>query len=391
MTAVHGMTAPGFEGVLEAFRENFDRRGEAGASFCAFADGRLVVDLWGGEARPGVPWERDTVAPVFSSSKGVTALTLQALADRGELDVALPVASYWPEFAAAGKGEITVRHVLTHTSGVIDFPGYRRVIDDPTWWQDPDRIAADFASGRPAWEPGSAHGYHGVSFGLILGEVVRRATASTLGEAFRELIGDPLDLDVWIGLPDVHATRVALLRDAPPVSDPLTAAYLSLFTQDTLTARAHFCDERGIGSLSETFNDPGFWRVEFPSGGAIASARGLAGMYRALAAGGSHNGTRIVSEASVRDWSAEAVRGPDLVLMLETSFGLGYQLPTPFIALAPADEAFGHGGLGGSLGFADPARNLAAAYVMNQLRFPSTTEITRAQALTEALYRAAGG
>jgi CubicO group peptidase (beta-lactamase class C family) len=229
-----------------------------------------------------------------------------------------------------------------------------------------------------------------VSFGLLLGEIVRRATGTTLGRAFRELVGDPLDLDVWIGLPETHASRVALLRDAPPVSDPVTAAYLSLFTQDTLTARAHFSDERGIGSLAETFNDPAFWEVEFPSGGAIASARGLAGMYRALAAGGTRNGTRIVSEASVGEWSAEAVRGPDLVLILETAFGLGYQLPTPFIALAPSAEAFGHGGLGGSLGFADPQRDLAAAYVMNQLRFPSTTEATRAQALTQALYRAAG-
>ncbi len=387
---IGGQTAAGFEAVADAFGANFGEHGDVGAGFCAYVDGERVVDLWGGEARPGVPWGPDTMAVVFSSTKGATALTIQALADGGALDLDLAISELWKEFGTRGKEYVTIRHVLTHTSGVIDFPGYRAVIGDLGWWLDPDRIAADFERSEPAWEPGSDHGYHGVSFGLLLGEVVRRATGDSLGTAFRRLVGDPLAIDVWIGLPPGHDERVALLHDTPPVSDPVTAAYLSLFTQDTLTARAHFCDERGITSMAESFNDAGFWRAEFPSGGGIASARGLATMYAALAGGGTHDGVRIVGEASIERHRAEQVRGPDRVLLLETAYGLGYQRPTPFVSLAPSDTAFGHGGLGGSVGFADPERGIAAAYVMNQMRFPSRSEPTRAQRLMAALYEAAG-
>lgn len=385
---VGGSVAPGYERVAEVFRANFERRDEAGAGFCAYVDGRRVVDLWGGQARPGRAWGPDTMAVVFSATKGATALTVQALVERGEIGLDVPIARCWPEFGSGGKEGITVRHVLTHTSGVIDFPGYRAVIDDTGWWRDPDRIAADFAAAEPAWEPGGAHGYHGVSFGLLLGEVVRRTTGVTLGTAFRDLVGEPLGIDVWIGLPDGHHDRVALLRDAPPPSDPVTAAYLSVFTLDTLTARAHFCDGRGISAVAEPFNDSEMWGVEFPSGGGIASARGLAAMYAALARGGRLDGVEVVSPDSIARHTAEQVRGSDLVLLFETRFGLGYQRPTPFFSIGRGDAPFGHGGLGGSLGMADPELGIGAAYVMNQLTFPASTERTRAQLLVEALYGA---
>ena len=149
------------------------------------------------------------MVPVFSTTKGPTTLTIQALAERGAVDLERPVAAYWPEFAAHGKGGITLRQVLTHTSGVIDFPGYAAVVGDTAWWHDLDAVAAAFAAASPAWEPGTAHGYHGVSFGLLLGEVVRRATGATLGAAFADLVARPLGLDFHIGLPAGLERRVA--------------------------------------------------------------------------------------------------------------------------------------------------------------------------------------
>ena len=379
---VSGTVAPGFEAVAAAFEENLAWRGEAGASFCAHVGDRVVADLWGGEARPGVPWRPDTPVVVFSTTKGATTLIVAALAERGVLDLDSPVAAIWPGFAAEGKGRITVAQILDHTSGVIDFPGYVPVVADGGWWRDLDRVAASWETAVPAWEPGSAHGYHGASFGHLLGEIVRRATGETLGAAFRRLVADPLGLDVWIGLPSEHHHRVALLHDPAPPTDPTVAAYTSLFTPATLTGRAHLAGPDGFAHIGDTFNDPVLWSAEFPSGGGIATARGLAGMYAAVV------NERVVSAPTAIRHRSERVRGMDLVLLYETRYGLGWQLPTEMTPLGPNDEAFGHGGLGGSLAFADPVAGVAAAYVMNRLVYPVPGETTRAGALVDALYGA---
>jgi len=384
--AVRGTVAPGFEPVAEAFAANFAVRGEVGAAFAAFVAGSPVADLWGGEARPGVPWEAGTLAAVFSTTKGPATLCVQALVEQGALDLDRRVADYWPEFAAAGKGDITLRQVLTHTSGVIDFPGYDTVVGDTSWWLDLNAVAASFAAATPAWEPGTAHGYHGVSFGLLLGEVVRRATGTTLGTAFADLVARPLGLDFYIGLPPHLHDRMARLIDAPPATDPLLAAYLAQFHPGTLTGRAHFITESGISHLAGLFNREEMWAAEFPSGGGIGNARALATMYDALADGGTRDGVRVVSEESVARHAAEARRGPDRVLLYETRYGLGYQLPTPYADFGPSPAAFGHGGLGGSVGFADPAHRVAVGYVPNQLRHAAPGEVTRAGALVAALY-----
>jgi CubicO group peptidase (beta-lactamase class C family) len=388
--AIQGLAARGFEPVAEAFAANFTDRGEVGAAFAAFVAGLPVVDLWAGEARPGIPWEAGTMALVFSTTKGPTTLTIQALAEQGALDVERPVADYWPEFAAAGKGGITLRHILTHTSGVIDFPDYEAVVGDTAWWQDLDAVAAAFAATSPAWEPGTAHGYHGVSFGLLLGEVVRRSTGATLGTAFARLVAGPLGIDFHIGLPPSLNERVALLVDAPPVTDPMVAAYLAQFHPGTLTGRAHFATHRGITQVAALFNREEMWGAEFPSGGGIGSARALATMYDALANGGTRRGVRLISEESVAHHATETRRGPDLVLLFETRYALGYQLPTPFADFGPSPAAFGHGGLGGSVGFADPAHRVGAGYVANQMRYTAPGEVTRAGALVEALYGCLG-
>ncbi len=384
--AVQGSVAPGFGPVAEAFAVNFAERGEVGAAFAAFAQGRPVADLWAGEARAGVPWGAATMVGVFSTTKGPTTLTIQALAEQGALDLERPVAGYWPEFAAGGKGGITLRHILTHSSGVIDFPGYEAVVGDTSWWRDLDAVAASFATASPAWEPGTAHGYHGVSFGLLLGEVVRRAAGATLGSAFAQLVAGPLGIDFHIGLPPGLNDRVALLIDAPPATHPVLAAYLAQFHPGTLTGRAHFATHHGITHMADLFNREDMWSAEFPSGGGIGSARALATMYDALANGGTRGGVRLVSEESIARHTAEARRGPDLVLLYDTRYGLGYQLPIPLADFGPSPAAFGHGGLGGSVGFADPAHRVAVGYVANQLRYTAPGEVTRAGALVEALY-----
>ncbi len=200
----------------------------------------------------------------------------------------------------------------------------------------------------------------------------------------------PLGLDFHIGLPAGLEPRIAHLVDAPPATHPAVAAYLAQFHPGTLTGRAHFATHRGITEVATLFNREEMWSAEFPSGGGIGSARALAAMYDALAQGGSRGGVRLVSEESVARHAAEARRGPDLVLLFETRYGLGYQLPTPFADFGDIPTAFGHGGLGGSVGFADPARRVAVGYVANQLRFTAPGEVTRAGALVEALYRCLG-
>jgi len=264
------------------------------------------------------------------------------------------------------------------------------VVGDTDWWHDLDAVAASFASAEPAWEPGTAHGYHGVSFGLLLGEVVRRATGATLGAAFAALIAGPLGLDFHIGLPPGREDRVARLLDSPPATDPILAAYLAQFHPGTLTGRAHLVTGHGIAHMAGLFNRPEMWAAEFPSGGGIGHARALASMYDAPAHGGEWHGVRLVSEESVARHAAEARRGPDLVLLIETRYGLGYQLPTPYADFGSVATAFGHGGLGGSVGFADPARRVAVGYTPNQLRYTGPGETTRAAALVQALYSCLG-
>lgn len=371
----------GYEKVAAAFENNFSASGEVGAGFCAYVGGERVVDLWGGTARPGIGWGPDTMAVVFSTTKGATAAAIQRLVASGALDVHRTVASYWPEFGSNDKSEITLEHILTHTSGVVTIPDYVDFVGDLDWWLDLDLIAAAMESTTPLWQPGTAHGYHATTFGFILNEVTRRATGRTIGAVLADEIAGPLGLDFHIGL-DTGDERVAELLDAPPPSDPMVAMYLEMFTPDHLAGQAHLVGRSGLSQVAENFNDPSAWRIEFPSGGGIASARGVAGLYNSLISGGS-----TFDLETTLEHARERVRGPDLVLLYETAFGLGYQRPTSFVRFAPdAPSAFGHGGLGGSGGFADPDRGVAAGYVMNQIDFPTLEAPTRMGALVSALY-----
>ncbi len=383
---IEGSLHPGFEAVAEEFRRNFTERGDVGAAVTVYHHGRPVVDLWGGEARPGQPWAEDTMACVFSTTKGVTSFVVQLLYDRGDLHLDAPITEYWPEFGAAGKAAITTRDVLSHRSGAITFPDYLDMLelDDP--WAEVEMIAERIAKASPLWEPASRHGYHALTFGWILGEVVRRITGESLGTVFRKEVAEPLGLDFWIGVPDEHHHRVADLVDAPPPTDAQVAAYLALFNPGTWTGRAHFVGPDGVHRVAEAANTAAYRSAEIPAGGGVGTARSLARLYALLAARGTLDGVTLVSPESVDAFTAQHVRGPDAVLLLETRYGLGYSRPTEMFPYGPNDGAFGHGGLGGSLAFADPEAAIAFAYVPNQLLFPSLDDTPRSYALIDAVY-----
>lgn len=387
---VEGAVAAGFEPVRQAFAANFADRHEVGAAFAAYVDGEKVVDLWGGEARPGVPWSEDTLCLVWSTTKGATALAAQILAERGRLDVDAPVARYWPEFAANGKAAVTVRDVLTHAAGLPSWEGYRELVtlDSSEGWGKTDDIARALAAATPVCEPGASHGYHAVTYGWLVGELVRRITGASIGEFFRAEVAEPLGLSFWIGLPPEEHGRVADLLSAPPPDDPELAAMMeAAMGPDALTGRALLVGPRGgVEQAAETANTAEFRAAEVPAASGITDARSLARMYAMLAMAGELDGVRIVSPQSIAAHTAEQYRGDDIVLASEKRYALGYMRPCPPAEVfGRNDEAFGHPGMGGSLGFADPVAKVGFGYVMNQM-MPGIQVDPRARALADALY-----
>jgi CubicO group peptidase (beta-lactamase class C family) len=400
---IGGTVAPGFEGVRAAFEANFAVYGEVGAGFSLVVDGRTVVDLWGGVAdvATGEPYGEDTLQLVFSSTKGATAICANLLAQRGELDVAAPVASYWPEFAQAGKGDIPVGWLLCHKAGLpfIDAP---LDLDDVLGW---DLAVAALAAMTPVWEPGTAHGYHAVTYGWLVGEVLRRITGRSVGAFFAEEVAAPLDLEFWIGLPDAQQARVAPLtnRGLRPGS-PAPAVDVHL-------------DDEGLGGLVETieqllgpdshlvkalggstalplvgdgvFNKHEVRAAELPAANGVTNARSLARMYAGTIGSveGSEAGALLTPE-QVAAASTTQTNGADQVLMFETTFGLGFMTSSPFSPYG-GRRSFGHAGAGGSVGFADPEHGIGFGYVMNHM-MTNLSGDPRSRGLVAAVYEAIG-
>jgi CubicO group peptidase (beta-lactamase class C family) len=371
MSEVSGDTAQGYEGVREAFAANLASGQEIGAAVSAYVNGRRVVDLWGGIADPAVgrPWERDTLQVVYSTTKAVTATCALLLAQRGELDLDAPVADYWPEFAAAGKDRVPVRWLLTHQAGLptLDQPISRAAAI--AW----DPMVEALAAQRPSWEPGTAHGYHGLTFGWLVGEVVRRVSGRTIGTYLAEEIAAPLGLDLWIGLPKAEHHRVSRVVIPPPDPDALSRIDLDTLPEPVRDMMAAFADPTSLTVRSLLtlvtprldHNDPDEQSAEMPSTGGICTARALARFYAALI--GEVDGHRILTADTVTAAAAERVSGVDRVLRVPVRIGTGFGLPTTD-AFWYSPAAFGFGGFGGSLGFADPATGLAFAYVMNHVQ-----------------------
>ena len=361
MVPINGRCDRRFAPVREAFADNFTQRGECGAAVCIAVEGRVVVDIWGGYADAGRsrPWQGDTLVNVFSVGKAMAALSLHRLVGQGRLQVDHAVARYWPEFAAAGKEAVTVGQLLSHQAGL---PAVRRRLPHGAML-DWGTMTAALAEQEPWWEPGTAHGYHVNTFGFLVGEVVRRISGQTLGRVFRDEVAGPLGADVHIGLEKSADHRVAEFIWAGPVPPQAEVPGLSDDQLMELNAYANPSGLSGAGVINTRE-----WRAaEVPSTNGHATARGVARVYQALAAGGVVDKVRVVDADALAAATVEQVYGEDRILHRPSRFGLGFQLTHEERPLGPNPRSFGHFGVGGSLGFCDPDAGVAFAYVMNEM------------------------
>ncbi len=387
MTQSNGTTAVGFEGVREVFEANFAKGLEIGASFSAYHRGQKVVDLWGGTADvdTGRPWDERTLALVFSTTKGATAICANKLAQEGALDVDAPVARYWPEFAAGGKADIPVKFLLSHQAGLAWIDGDMSLAQALSW----DPVVDALAQQVPHYEPGSQHGYHATTYGWLVGEVIRRISGKSVGTYFHQEIATPLGLDFWIGLPESEEPRVAPLvgglADPMITEDPETRAFVeAIMGPDTTLGKALFAPG---GALT----DPDVWNsrvlhaAEVPAANGIGDARSLARMYAACI--GAVDGVRILGAEQLDKATTQLTTGPNTVLLdMDIQFGLGFMLRGGLIELG-GPRAFGHFGAGGSVGWADPEAELAFGYVMNRMDLGLAGDI-RSYELINACYAA---
>ncbi|MFE3742562.1 serine hydrolase domain-containing protein [Streptomyces sp. NPDC059134] len=380
---VRGHCDDRFAAVRTAFERSFHEGRELGAAVALRVEGRTVVDLWGGWADSAHTraWERDTLVNVWSTTKGATALCAHLLLDRGLLALDAPVATYWPEFAAAGKESVTVRHLLTHRAGLAGLREPHSLSQVLDWELTTARLAAT----EPWWEPGTRSGYHATTFGFLVGEVVRRITGLRPGAFLRQEVTGPLGIDFSVGLPESQAHRAADVVRSPVEIIPEQAAHYARLTPVALAAVAN------PGMSADDANTPAWRAAEVPAANGHATARGVAALYGIFAGRGSVDGRRVLSPET-----AERVREGqgscrDLVLGAgfghDTEAGLGLWLSGPYALYGPNPRAFGHDGFGGSFGLADPEAALAMGYVMNRMG-PHIADDPRKAALIDAAYGA---
>jgi CubicO group peptidase (beta-lactamase class C family) len=376
---IHGTCASGYEPVREAFAKNFADRGEIGASVAVMAGGKTVVNLWGGWADPGRTrtWQQDTLTNVWSTTKAMTSLCAHILIDRGELDPDAPVARYWPEFAAAGKDAITVRQVMCHQSGLTGLAVPASVQDYYDW----DKITGLLADQEPFFPPGSTSGYQAITFGYLVGEVVRRITKQSCGAFFRGQIAKPLGADFYIGLPKADLGRCSELQGVRPSADE-QAALAQAYASATPAAQAALLNPSLTGDEANARE----WRMaEIPAANGHGTALGLATVFGTLVDGSE----RLISAKTLKVARTGNGRHTDVVLGFPIEFGLGFGLSGPEGHFGPNPAAFGHDGFGGSAVGADLEAGVAFAYVMNRMGM-SIVDDTRKMALIDAVYRSLG-
>jgi CubicO group peptidase (beta-lactamase class C family) len=393
-----GTCEPRFAAVREEFECNFAERGEIGASVCVTVDGETVVDLWGGDAVPGTeadagrPWAEDTVGHVWSATKGATALCAHILASRGQLDLNAPVVNYWPEFGKHGKDAILVRHLLSHQAGL---PAVRQPLP-PGAFYDWHLMVDALAAEEPFWAPGTRNGYHALTFGFLVGELVRRVSGRSLGAFFHDEVAGPLALDFWLGLPSDHESRVApTIAAAPPgPGDPVPSLYVAAFTDPTSVQALMLANSGGYMTTPGESDTRAAHAAEMGAIGGITNGRGLAGMYRTLALGG---GDLVTAAQLTTMGTVIAATSVDAVLLVPSRWAMGFVKSIDNRYLPPADQegmllsedAFGHPGMGGSLGFADPRARLSFGYTMNR-QGTGLGVNDRGQSLVDAVYQALG-
>ncbi|EAP89421.1 esterase A [Oceanicaulis sp. HTCC2633] len=373
-TDIHGHLASGFEPVAEAFKENFSERGELGAGFTLIRDGEILVDIHAGHSdRKGEqPWTAETIVPVFSTGKAITALVVAWLVDQERLDYDAPVAEVWPEFAQAGKGEVTLAQALSHQAGL---PGYPEEME-PSDWFDRELMESRFAAMAPMWPLGEGSGYHPISYGVIADAVVRRADAKgrTVGAILREEICGPRGIDFHIGVPESEHERAAehVLPPRPPHLGSMTLEKSAAFLKPWSSP-----GRRGTAA----------WRsAELPAANGHGTATAIARLMAPFATQGRLDDAAFVSSAVIEAAMKERVHGPDRVLPFDLSFAAGVMINRESGAFGPEPKAVGHYGFGGSCGFADPERGVSGAYVMNR-QMDVLVGDARAKALIEAAYR----
>jgi CubicO group peptidase (beta-lactamase class C family) len=392
---VQGYCDERFAQVGEEFRRNFAERGELGASVAVTLAGQTVVDLWGGfaDADRSRPWEEDTICVTFSCTKGAVAVCAHMLAAAGELDFDAPVRTYWPEFAAAGKEGVLVRHLMSHQAGL---PAVRTPLE-PGAFYDWDRMIEALAAEEPFWRPGSTYGYHGLTFGFLVGEVIRRVAGQSVGTFLRREVAEPLGIDYTLGLPAAEHSRVAHVNAAaPPAPGEPVSPYLVAAMTDPTSMQALMLANNGGYLLPEEWDTPAALSAEVPATGGVGNARALARMYAAVAHDCEIGRVRFEYDDIVRMGAVQSATTEDAMLFCPGRWTLGFQkgAVTPRGVEPPArvvlsEDAFGHSGHGGSIGFADPVAGLSFAYVMNQMD-PELGLSAKGQSLIDAAYRALG-
>ncbi len=388
---LHGYVEPEFDEVREEFFRNFLLRGELGSSFALYHKGRLVVDLWGGhrDGKSRQPWESDTLVMVYSTTKGLAAMAVAVAHSKGLFQPDEPVATYWPEFAAAGKERVTVRQLLAHQAGLsaLDEPLDEKKLADM------DFIAHVIAKQAPAWEPGTRHGYHGFSLGLYENELIRRVDPGhrSLGKFFQDEIAGPLGMEFYIGLPaEIASSRVANIEPSFPLSMKfdlktlpvrlaLTMAWpKSLAARSLLNPRLHGPDD---------LDRPEYRALEFASANGIGHARAIAKGYAQFATAGSELG---LEPATMDELTAKATPPTlgrrDIILGRDTAYSFGFWRPSPTFPVSCSENTFGAMGAGGSIGFADPDAEIGFAYVTNKMGWHLYND-PREKALRDATYR----
>jgi CubicO group peptidase (beta-lactamase class C family) len=371
------------ERLATLFEENFPRFGELGAAVSVWQNGKSVLELHGGfrDAKREMPWTADTLVLFWSATKGLgSACLLHSLHERG-VDLTRHVAEFWPEFAQAGKSEITFAQLLSHQAGLCALDEAVEVTDYPA-------VIAALEKQAPLWPPGTAHGYHARTFGFLVDGLVRRLAGITLSEYWRKKFAEPLDLDIWIGLSDSEQERVATIyaTKAGGTATPATF-YRDLATPGTL-ARKTFTSPRGLHAVSD-MNKPENRARQFVSFGGIGSATSLAKFYAMLANNGELDGHRIFAPETIAQMTTTLVSGLDRVFQIPTAFSAGFMKDPPEATrriFGPAQLAFGHPGAGGSHAFADPENGISFAYVMNQME-QSLLPNEKSLRLVDAIYR----
>lgn len=351
---IHGTCKPQFEGVKAVFEENFEQRGDVGACVAVSIEGEPVVDLWAGyrDRARTLPWEQDTIVNVYSTTKTMAALTALLLADRGELDLYAPVKRYWPEFAQNGKEKVEVRHFMSHSAGLSGMDEPMSTEDVYDW----EKVVTALARQAPWWEPGTASGYHALTQGHLIGEVVRRVTGSSLGQVFRQELAEPLGADFHIGTGPEHDHRIGEL--IPPEAAPAGEA-----KPDSIAART-FANPFIAARASTTRA----WRAaEIPAANGHGNARSVMRVQTLAANLGSAFGKRLMSEAGCRAIFDEQTFGKDLVLGVPVKFGMGYGITTDLLPMGPNPNIAYWGGWGGSTAVIDLDARLCVSYVMNRM------------------------